>query len=74
MTNLGKKALNKQRTAKRVPWTGAVAASLILLPGILGGNPALAQKAERNSLTYGELIKKPKGEKLQKSSWMKLNR
>ncbi|MBD2340608.1 ATP-dependent zinc metalloprotease FtsH [Calothrix sp. FACHB-156] len=58
MTNLGKKALNKQRTAKRVPWTGAVAASLILLPGILGGNPALAQKAERNSLTYGELIKK----------------
>ncbi|MDZ7958133.1 MAG: ATP-dependent zinc metalloprotease FtsH [Aulosira sp. DedQUE10] len=63
MTNLGKKALNKQRTAKRVPWTGAVAASLILLPGILGGNPALAQKAERNSLTYGELIKKTeKGE------------
>ncbi|QIR37703.1 ATP-dependent zinc metalloprotease FtsH [Tolypothrix sp. PCC 7910] len=58
MTNLGKKALNKQRTAKRVPWTGAVAASLILLPGILGGTPALAQKAERNSLTYGELIKK----------------
>ncbi|BAY11636.1 ATP-dependent zinc metalloprotease FtsH [Calothrix sp. NIES-2098] len=63
MTVVGKKALNKQRSAKRVPWTGALAASLILLPGILAGNPALAQKAERNSLSYGELIKKTeKGE------------
>ncbi|OUL30241.1 cell division protein FtsH [Nostoc sp. T09] len=64
MTVLGKKALNKQLSAKRVSWAGALAASLILLPGILAGNPVLAQqKAERNSLTYGELIKKTeKGE------------
>ncbi|BAY22228.1 FtsH peptidase [Calothrix sp. NIES-2100] len=58
MTVLGKKALNRQPSAKRVPWAGALAASLILLPGIVAGNPALAQKAERNPLTYGELIKK----------------
>jgi cell division protease FtsH len=63
MTVLGKKALNRQPSAKRVSWAGALAASLILLPGIVAGNPALAQKAERNSLTYGELIKKTdKGE------------
>ncbi|MBD2355625.1 ATP-dependent zinc metalloprotease FtsH [Tolypothrix sp. FACHB-123] len=63
MTVLGKKALNKQPSAKRVPWAGALAASLMLLPGIVAGNPALAQKAERNSLTYGELIKRTeKGE------------
>ncbi|OUL19035.1 cell division protein FtsH [Nostoc sp. RF31YmG] len=64
MTVLGKKALNKQLSAKRISWAGALAASLILMPGILAGNPVLAQqKAERNSLTYGELIKKTeKGE------------
>ncbi|MBW4564750.1 MAG: ATP-dependent zinc metalloprotease FtsH [Mojavia pulchra JT2-VF2] len=58
MTILRKTALNKQQSAKRVPWAGALAASVILLPGILGGNPALAQKAERDTLTYGELIKR----------------
>ncbi len=53
----------KQRPRKRSGLTGALAASLIMLPGILGGTPALAQKAERDSLTYGELIKKiEKGE------------
>jgi cell division protease FtsH len=63
MTILGKKALNKQPSAKRVSWTGALAASLILLPGIVAGTPVLAQKAERTTLTYGELIKKTeKGE------------
>jgi cell division protease FtsH len=64
MTNFGKKALIKQQSTKRVAWTGALAASLIMLPGIFGGTPALAQqKAERDSLTYGELIKKTeKGE------------
>jgi cell division protease FtsH len=63
MTSLGKKALNKQSSAKRVPWTGALAASLILLPGIVAGNPALAQKAERTTLNYGELIRRTeKGE------------
>ena len=48
----------KQHSPKRVAWTGALAASLMMLPGIFGGTPALAQKAERESLTYGELIKK----------------
>ncbi|MBD2204121.1 ATP-dependent zinc metalloprotease FtsH [Calothrix sp. FACHB-1219] len=63
MKVLGKKELYKQPSTKRVSWAGALAASLILLPGIVAGNPALAQKAERNSLSYGELIKKTdKGE------------
>ncbi|MBH8563258.1 ATP-dependent zinc metalloprotease FtsH [Nostoc sp. CENA67] len=45
-------------------WTGVLAASLMLLPGVFGGTPVLAQqKTERNSLTYGELIQKTeKGE------------
>jgi cell division protease FtsH len=58
MTNFGKKALMKQHSPKRVAWTGALAASLMMLPGIFGGTPALAQKAEREPLTYGGLIKK----------------
>ncbi|MBH8551004.1 ATP-dependent zinc metalloprotease FtsH [Nostocaceae cyanobacterium CENA357] len=64
MKNFGKKALIKQHSPKRVAWAGALAASLIMLPGIFGGTPALAQqKAERDSLTYGELIQKTdKGE------------
>jgi len=63
MKSFGKKTLMKQRLTKRATLTGALAASLLMLPGILGGTPALAQKAERDSLTYGELIKKTeKGE------------
>ncbi|MBH8572952.1 ATP-dependent zinc metalloprotease FtsH [Nostocaceae cyanobacterium CENA369] len=73
MKNFGKKALIKQQSPKRIAWTGAIAASLIMLPSIFGGTPALAQvggadsgsdrKVERNSLTYGELIQKTeKGE------------
>ncbi|WP_413173134.1 ATP-dependent zinc metalloprotease FtsH [Anabaena azotica] len=58
MTNLGKKALKKQLQSKRIPWTGALAATMIMLPGIFGGSPVLAQKAERNSLSYGELLQK----------------
>ncbi|MCW9679937.1 ATP-dependent zinc metalloprotease FtsH [Dolichospermum planctonicum UHCC 0167] len=44
--------------------TGMIAAGLMMLPGIVGGSPVLAQqKPERNSLTYGELIQKAdKGE------------
>jgi cell division protease FtsH len=64
MTIFGEKALKKQPLAKRISWTGALAASLIMLPGILGGTPALAQqKPEREALTYGGLLKKiDKGE------------
>ncbi len=59
MTNLGKKALRKQLQTKRIPWTGALAATIIMmLPGIFGGSPVLAQKVERNSLSYGELLQK----------------
>ncbi|MBY5308689.1 ATP-dependent zinc metalloprotease FtsH [Aphanizomenon flos-aquae CCAP 1446/1C] len=58
MTNFGKKTLRKQRPTKRSIWTGALAATMIMMPGILGMNPVLAQKAERNSLTYGELLQK----------------
>ncbi|QSJ20984.1 ATP-dependent zinc metalloprotease FtsH [Nostoc sp. UHCC 0702] len=40
-------------------WTGVLAASLMVLPGVFGGTPALAQqKTERDSLTYGELLQK----------------
>ncbi|MBD6617746.1 ATP-dependent zinc metalloprotease FtsH [Komarekiella sp. 'clone 1'] len=60
MTNLGKKALMKQRSPKRLAWAGALAASLIMLPGMFGGAPAFAQKAERDTLNYGELITKAK--------------
>ncbi|MBW4624762.1 MAG: ATP-dependent zinc metalloprotease FtsH [Brasilonema octagenarum HA4186-MV1] len=58
MKNFEKKTSRKQQPAKRAALTGALAASLIMLPGMLGGTPALAQKAEQESLSYGELIKK----------------
>jgi cell division protease FtsH len=48
---------NQKRTPKPVAWTGALIASLVMLPSIVGGTPALAQKAERE-ITYGELIKR----------------
>ncbi|TVP66660.1 MAG: ATP-dependent zinc metalloprotease FtsH [Nodularia sp. (in: Bacteria)] len=59
MQNFGKKSLIKQRTA-------ALAASLLMLPGILMGSPALAQKAESDSLTYGQLLNKSKEGLVQK--------
>jgi cell division protease FtsH len=58
MTNLGKKTLGKQIPTKRVAWAGALAAGMMMMPGVLGINPALAQKIERNSLSYGELLQK----------------
>jgi cell division protease FtsH len=67
MKNLHKKALMKQRvsgSSGRNVLTGVIAAGLMMLPGIVGGSPVLAQqKTERNSLSYGELIQKAdKGE------------
>ncbi len=53
MGNFGKKSLRKQRTA-------ALVASLLMLPGIFMGTPAWGQKAEGESLTYGQLINKSK--------------
>ncbi|MBD2568397.1 ATP-dependent zinc metalloprotease FtsH [Anabaena lutea] len=58
MTNLGKKALKKQRSTNGIAWTGALAASMIMLPGIVGASPVLAQKAAANSLSYGQLLQK----------------
>ncbi|WP_016950305.1 ATP-dependent zinc metalloprotease FtsH [Anabaena sp. PCC 7108] len=58
MTNVGKKALKKQRSTKGIAWTGALVASMIMLPGFVGGSPVLAQKAAANSLSYGELLQK----------------
>ncbi|MEH2163481.1 MAG: ATP-dependent zinc metalloprotease FtsH [Nostoc sp.] len=70
MTNLGKKALVKRQSSKRVAWVGAIAASLIMLPGIFGSTPVLAQKAESTSsstsLNYGDLLKKVKAGEVQK--------
>ncbi|MEC4816778.1 MAG: ATP-dependent zinc metalloprotease FtsH [Scytonema sp. PMC 1069.18] len=57
MKNLEKKALVKQQPAKRAALTGMLA-SLIMLPGMFVGSPALAQKVERDSLSYGDLLRK----------------
>ncbi|MHC5596937.1 MAG: ATP-dependent zinc metalloprotease FtsH [Nostoc sp.] len=70
MTNLGKKALVKRQSSKRVAWVGAIAASLIMLPGIFSTSPVLAQKADSSSsstsLNYGDLLKKAKAGEIQK--------
>ncbi|ALF56068.1 cell division protein FtsH [Nostoc piscinale CENA21] len=43
-------------------WSGALIASLMMLPNIVGGTPALAQRADRE-ISYGELIRRTeKGE------------
>ncbi|WP_427160107.1 ATP-dependent zinc metalloprotease FtsH [Aliinostoc sp. HNIBRCY26] len=60
MKNFGKKTLMKQQSPKRAVWASALAASLIMLPSMFGGSPVLAQKAEREPLTYGQLIQKIK--------------
>ena len=67
MKNLHKKALMKQHlssSSQRHVLTVVIAAGLMMLPGLVGISPVLAQqKPERNSLTYGELIQKAdKGE------------
>ena len=67
MKNFHKKALMKQRLIGSSPrhlLTGVIAAGLMMLPGMVGASSVLAQqKPERNSLTYGELIRKAdKGE------------
>ncbi|MEH2158776.1 ATP-dependent zinc metalloprotease FtsH [Nostoc sp.] len=66
MTNLGKKVLVKRQSSKRGAWIGAIAASLIMLPGIFASTPVMAQKAETPSLNYGDLLKKAKAGEIQK--------
>jgi cell division protease FtsH len=60
MKKVEKKTSMKKQTAKRAALTGALAASLLVLPSVSGGTAALAQKAERDSqaLSYGDLIRK----------------
>ncbi|BAY49715.1 cell division protein FtsH [Scytonema sp. HK-05] len=67
MKNFEKKTLMKQQKAKRAAFTGALAAGLIMLPGMLGSTPALAQKVERgDSLSYGELIRKTENKEVKR--------
>jgi cell division protease FtsH len=53
-----KHASMQQRSARGLALTGTLAASWIILQSMLVGTPALAQKEERDSLTYGELLEK----------------
>ncbi|WP_026733261.1 ATP-dependent zinc metalloprotease FtsH [Fischerella sp. PCC 9605] len=66
MNSFEKKPPMKQRSTKRAALTGALAASLMMLPGFVGGTPALAQKAERDSLSYGELLQKIENREVQR--------
>ncbi len=66
MTKFGNQALMKQPLPKRAAWTGAIVASLMILPGIFGSTPALAQKASHDSLTYGDLIQKTENGEVKK--------
>lgn len=66
MTNFHKKALTKHHSSKRVALTGALAASLIMLPGIFSSTPAFAQKVERQTLEYGDLLKATKNNQVDK--------
>jgi cell division protease FtsH len=53
----------KKHSHRSTVFTGFLAAGAIMLHPLLGGAPALAQKAERDTLTYGELLQKiDKGE------------
>jgi cell division protease FtsH len=52
------KALMMQRPVRAgAKVSAAIAGSMLVLQSLLIGTPALAQKAERNSLSYGELLK-----------------
>ncbi|WP_281257087.1 ATP-dependent zinc metalloprotease FtsH [Brunnivagina elsteri] len=60
------KLLMKSQAKKRIALTGMLAASLIMLPGMLGGNVAIAQQKADSELSYGELIKKARNGEIQK--------
>jgi cell division protease FtsH len=68
MRSFGNKGLKKhQKPHQRLALAGMLATGLIMLPGVFGGTPALAQqKAERDSLTYGELIQKTRNKQVAK--------
>ncbi|KOP27180.1 cell division protein FtsH [Hapalosiphon sp. MRB220] len=61
MRSFEKKVSTKQRPTKRTALAGALVAGMMMLPGLVAGTPALAQKAEQqnnNTLTYGQLLQK----------------
>jgi cell division protease FtsH len=60
------KLLMKRQAKKRIALTGMLAASLILSPGMLGENVAIAQQKAKEELTYGQLIKKARNGEIQK--------
>ncbi|AFZ03076.1 ATP-dependent zinc metalloprotease FtsH [Calothrix sp. PCC 6303] len=64
MENLQVNQLTKHHPVKRLALAGALAASLLVLPGI-GNSPASAQKNERE-LNYGELIKKVQNDEVKR--------
>jgi cell division protease FtsH len=59
------KLLMKRQPSKRIALTGMLAASLIMLPGMLGGNVAIAQQKADRELSYGELIRKARNGEIQ---------
>ncbi|MEA5570019.1 ATP-dependent zinc metalloprotease FtsH [Calothrix sp. UHCC 0171] len=58
--------LIKQKPSKRLALTGMLAASLMMLPGMLGVSPAMAQQKNDRELSYSELIKKAQSGEVKK--------
>jgi cell division protease FtsH len=60
------KLLMKRQASKRLTLAGVLAASLIMLPGMVGGSAAIAQQKNDRELSYGELIRKARNGEIQK--------
>lgn len=62
------KLLMKRQPSKGIALAGMLAASLIMLPAMVGGsgNVAIAQQKADQELSYGELIKKARSGEIQK--------
>ena len=59
MTNLAKKAsMGRSSATRRLGLASLLAASLIVLQGVVTSTPALARKAKADSLSYGDLLQK----------------
>ncbi|MBF2063786.1 MAG: ATP-dependent zinc metalloprotease FtsH [Calothrix sp. C42_A2020_038] len=58
MEKFEKNLLTKRQPVKRLALTGALAASMIVLPGALGATPVMAQQRSDNQMSYSDLIKK----------------
>jgi cell division protease FtsH len=60
------KLLMKRQPTMRLTLAGVLAASLIMLPGMVGGSAAIAQQKNDRELTYGKLIEKARNGEIQK--------